>query len=27
MVDSISSYLQNSSISKKNIKKDAFHGY
>ena len=27
MVDSISSYLQNNSISKKNIKKDAFHGY
>ncbi|WP_099364473.1 FAD-dependent oxidoreductase [Fredinandcohnia onubensis] len=27
MVDSISSYLQNNSISKKNIKKDAFYGY
>lgn len=27
MVDSISSYLQNKSISKKNIKKDAFYGY
>jgi len=27
MVDSISSYLQNNSISKRNIKKDAFYGY
>ncbi|MCS0542636.1 FAD-dependent oxidoreductase, partial [Aeromonas veronii] len=27
MVDSISSYLQNNSISKRNIKKDAFNGY
>ena len=27
MVDSISSYLQNHTISKRNIKKDAFFGY
>jgi predicted ferric reductase len=27
MVDSISSYLQDNNISKKNIKKDAFYGY
>ena len=27
MVDSISSYLQNNSISKRNIKKDSFFGY
>ena len=27
MVDSISSYLQNNNISKRNIKKDAFFGY
>ena len=27
MVDSISSYLQSGTISKRNIKKDAFYGY
>lgn len=27
MVDSISSYLQNNNVSKRNIKKDAFYGY